>query len=100
VASFDVASQTTEPDFFRFGDDGEKLYIVSASGDVMYQYSLSSAYDLSTMSYDSVSFSLNSQTGTLPKGFWFKPDGTKFYVVSGTNDTVFQYTCSTPWDLS
>jgi len=34
-------------------------------------------------------------------GIYFKPDGTKFYIISLYPSTqVYQYTCSTPWDIS
>jgi len=35
-----------------------------------------------------------------PWGVFFKPDGTKMYVVGFSADTVFQYSLSTPWDVS
>ena len=79
--------------------DGTKLYAIGAGGDSIYQYSLSTAYDLSTISYDSVALSLNSQD-TTPTALHFKSDGTKLYFIGLSSDTVYQYTLSTAWDLS
>ena len=43
-----------------------------------------------TVSYDSVSKSVTTQDNT-PLGLFFKPDGTKMYVMGYTNNTVYQY---------
>jgi sugar lactone lactonase YvrE len=32
-----------------------------------------------------------------PRGVFFKPDGTKMYMVGQTSNTVYQYSLSTPW---
>ena len=86
-----------------FKPDGTKVYMSGTSTDTLYQYSLSTAWDVSTGSYDSVSLSLSSFAGdtiTLPTGIFFKPDGTRFYCVDTGNDDVHQFTLSTAWDLS
>jgi sugar lactone lactonase YvrE len=83
----------------QFNNDGTKLYVIGTGNDTIYQYSCSTAWDVSTASYDSKSFSVNTQEGT-PHGLFFKSDGTKFYVVGSINDTVYQYSCSTAWDIS
>ena len=97
--SFSVASQEGNPVGFTFKPDGTKMYMIGNTNDTVYQYTLSTAFDLSTASYDSVSFSVASQD-TVPFGVVFSPDGTKMYVAGGTNDDVFQYTLSTAWDVS
>ena len=86
--SFSVAGQTTLPVGLRFKSDGTKVYVLSTSAsDVMYQYSLSTAWDVSTASYDSVSLSVATQT-TSPIGMYFKADGTSVYVASLSPTTV------------
>ena len=97
--SLSVSSQDTDPIDVYFNDDGSKMYIMGYSSDSVHQYSLSSSWDLSTASYDSVSFSVASQSG-LPLGLWFKPDGTKMYMTDISNDSVFQYSLSSAWDVS
>ena len=97
--SFSVLSQDTFPSGVRFNNDGTKMYIVGYSTDAMYEYDLSTAYDISTASYNSVSFSISGQTSTC-RGFDFKPDGTKVYAIEQTGSTVYQYSLSTAWDLS
>ena len=97
--SFSVTGQETDPRGLFFKDDGTKLYIVGTTNDTVYQYSCATAWDVSTASYDSKSFSVNAQE-TAPAGLFFKPDGTNFYIVGQTNDTVYQYSCATAWDIS
>ena len=97
--TFSVASQDSAPRKVKFNDDGTKMFIVGTSTDTVYQYSLSTAYDISTASYDSVSFSVSSQD-TDPRGLDFKPDGTRMYILGTSSDDVFQYSLSTAWDLS
>jgi len=57
--SFSVASEDTAPTGIIFNNDGTKMYMVGGFNDSVYQYSLSTAFDLSTASYDSVSFSVS-----------------------------------------
>ena len=98
--SFSVQSQEGAPKGVHFKSDGTKMYVVGSALDTVYQYSLSTAWDVSTASYDSVSLSVSSQDSA-PAEIRFNPDGTKMYILgSGTNDNVFQYTLSTAWDLS
>tara|TARA_R110001606_G_scaffold10855_3_gene46913 strand:- start:57 stop:428 length:372 start_codon:yes stop_codon:yes gene_type:complete len=76
------------------------MYILQDSPGEIYQYSLSTGFNLSTASYDSVSFSVNSQETNNAKGLTFNTDGTKMYMVGGTTDSVHQYSLSTAFDLS
>jgi len=96
---FSVTSQDTGPTAMIFNNDGTKMYVTGFGSDTIFQYSLSTAFDLSTASYDSVSFSVSSQDG-IPAGLSFNDDGTKLYMVGDTNDSVYQYSLSTAFDLS
>jgi len=97
--SFSVAGQETQPYSIAFNIDGSKMYMVGASSDSVHQYTLSTPFDLSTASYDSVSFSVTAQD-TLPFSIAFNNDGSKMYMVGVSSDSVHQYTLSTPFDLS
>ena len=98
--SFSVASQESSPYGMTFNNDGTKLYVTGPGTDTVFQYSLSTAFDLDTMSYDSVSFNANSQN-TAIAGVAFNSNGTKMYLVGYNGPaSVFQYTLSTAFDLS
>ena len=97
--SFDSSAQESSTYGFDFNDDGTKLYIVGFSDGKVYQYGLSTAYDLSTIAYSNVFFGISSQA-SLASDITFNIDGTKMYVVGyGTKD-IFQYTLSTGFDVS
>ena len=97
--SFSVSSQEADPTEIAFNNDGTKMYVMGLdSGCVVYQYSLSTAFDVSTASYDSVSFSVNSQS-PYSYGLSFNDDGTKMYVLGNTG-SIYQYSLSTAFDLS
>ena len=97
--SFSVAGQETEPNGLFFKPDGTKMFVSGKDFNDIYQYSLSTAWDLSTASYDSVSFDTSSQE-TSPQDLFFKDDGTIMYVIGTSYDGVNQYTLSTAWDIS
>ena len=95
--SFSASSQLSGDGIIGFNNDGTKMYIVDGLNRNLLQYSLSTGFDLSTASYDSVSFSLSSTTGNLT-GLYFNTDGTKVYIIGGS--TVYQYSFSTAFDVS
>jgi len=97
--SFSVASQELNPQGLEFNSDGTKMYVCGQT-DAVYQYTLSTAWDVSTASYDSVSFSTASQITGVPWSMSFSDGGAKLYVVGSTPDTIFQYSLSTAYDLS
>ena len=97
--SFSVSSQDGTPVNLFFKPDGSKVYISGFGNDKIYQYSLSTAWDVSTASYDSKSFYVGSQNGG-PNGFFFNPDGSKVYVLDNYSTYIYQYSLSTAWDIS
>jgi 6-phosphogluconolactonase (cycloisomerase 2 family) len=94
-----VGTQDGTPCTPFFGDSGTKMYIMGAANDTVYQYTLSTAWNISTATYANKSFSVTTQEAT-PFGLFFGDSGTKMYIVGTTNDTVYQYTLSTAWDVS
>jgi hypothetical protein len=98
--SFSVAAQDTDSHGLAFSSDGTKMYIVGNGSDTAHQYTLSTAWDLSTASYASKSFLVSSQT-IAPRDLAFNLNGTKMYICgNGTVSNVFQYSLSTAWDVS
>jgi hypothetical protein len=86
-----------------FSTDGTKLYVCGITQfpprrDEVVQYSLSTAFDISTASYDNIKFNPSSQD-TYPMGIAFNTDGTKMFLVGSGTHVVFQYSLSTPWDI-
>jgi len=96
--SFSGQSQDTTIRGNFFKPDGTKMYLAGDTSDTIYQYTLSTAWDVSTASYDSKSYNVTQGGGLYI--FYIKPDGTKLYYTSVSNDTVYQYSLSTAWDIS
>ena len=97
--SFSVASQ--ESGLYAgpaFSLDGTKMYVSGYISDSIHQYTLSTAWDLSTASYDNVSFDGLAE-GSLT-GVRFKPDGLKMYFMGYTTDKTYEVDLSTAYDLS
>jgi len=98
--NFQTSTFGASPNPF-FKTDGTKMYICSRANAFVYQYSLSTAWDVSTASYDNKSFSTNAQTSEGdPTDLFFKPDGTLLFVVGQGNDQVYAYSLTTAWDIS
>ena len=96
---FDFTTQVPGLVELQFSSDGSKVYALDSSSDAIFQYTLSPSWDLSTASYDTVSFPLSGQDSATTN-FYFRSDGLKIYVVGDFNNTIYQYSLSTPWDLS
>ena len=96
--NFSVATEDTTPLGVFFKPDGTKMYVAGNTGDDVNEYDLSSAWDISTASY--VQNKSVSAQDTAPSGIFFKPDGTKMYIVGGTNDSVYEYNLSSAWNIS
>jgi DNA-binding beta-propeller fold protein YncE len=87
--NFSVSAQEAQPRDVIFNSSGTKMFIVGTDGDDINQYSLSTAFDISTAVYSKV-FSVASQE-TNPMGLAFNNTGTKMFVVGFTGDDVNEY---------
>jgi len=93
VQSFSVLTQDNNPRDIFFKPDGNKMYICGDQNDDVYEYDLSTSWDISTASFLQ-SADIVSSCG----GLYIKPDGTKLYI--SRLDDVYEYTLSTAWDVS
>jgi len=96
--SFSVATQETIPTAVEFNNDGTKMFVMGVNGDDVNEYTLSTAFDVSTATY-SQNFSIAGQE-TSPQGLRFNTDGTKMFVVGATGDDVNEYDLTTGFDVS
>jgi sugar lactone lactonase YvrE len=95
---FSVQSEDTTPTGLFFKHDGKKMYMVGTINDTVREYNLSIPWDVVTASLNQ-SFDVSGQELT-PNGIFFKPDGTKMYIIGASGDEVNEYNLSTPWDIS
>jgi DNA-binding beta-propeller fold protein YncE len=96
--NFSVAAQELQPRGVEFNTDGTKMFIVGYTGDAVYEYVLSTGFDISTASY-SKNFSVAAQT-PLPMDLTFNNDGTKMFIMGRDPDNVNEYALSTGFDVS
>ncbi len=95
--SFSINTEVPQPFSIRFDSTGTIMYGVPLAGGAIYQYTLSTPWDISTTTYASKTF----DTGGTILSLAIKPDGTKAYVIDHIgSDTVKQYTFDTAWDIS
>jgi sugar lactone lactonase YvrE len=97
--SFSVVGQEGEPTCVTFSADGTKMYTAGDQQNTVFQYTLGTAWNVSTASYASLSKSVSAQ-GTFPSSVEFSPDGLKMYVVCRGGQAIFQYTLGTAWNVS
>ena len=93
---FDTSSAVSEPAAMRFSKDGKQLFINDATDDKIVQWSLSSAFDLTSTITLRGSFSIradyqsvasNSNTAIL-EGLEFNNDGSKFFITTGQRNNT------------
>ena len=93
-----ISAQETNPRETVFKPDGTAMYVAGNAGDDINEYSLSTAWDVSTASYVR-SLDVSPREATV-QSVSFKTDGTKMYIVGSTNDNVSEYNLSTAWNIS
>lgn len=88
----------TSPSGIRFNPDGTKMYIIGYGTDSIYQYTLSTPWDVYTAGTPT-SKSVAAQA-TAPNGFTFGNNGLNLYVVDDTTNSIFSYSLSVAYDIS
>ncbi|MBU2213045.1 helix-turn-helix domain-containing protein, partial [Patescibacteria group bacterium] len=99
VTESSVGGEDTTPTGFYFNSDGSKMWMVGQVNYTVYAYTLNTPWDISSLAYDTVSFSVADRE-TAPVGVFFNPTGTKMYITGSTGDDINQYLLGTPWDIT
>jgi sugar lactone lactonase YvrE len=89
VDSFSVSAQDSTPQGLAFNTDGTKMFVVGNTNDTLYEYALSTGFDVSTSAFTD-SFSIAAQD-SVAGGLAFNTTGTKMFVVGSTGDAVYEY---------
>ena len=82
----------------RFKSDGTKMYVAGQQYDNITEYTLSTAWDISTLTYVGETDVVNNLVG-----LEFNNDGTKMFVSwlqNATSSLISKYELSTAWDTS
>lgn len=98
VGSFSVAGQLVASSYsLFFKSDGTAMYVGGSSTDDVCQYSLSTAWDITTATYVQ-NFSVADKS-TSQRKIVFSDNGVYMYVLN-TGKDLHQYTLGTAWDVS
>lgn len=95
---FIVRDQDHTPNGQYIKPDGTKLYIAGYINEKVFEYNMSTPWDIRTMSYVQEFFI--GDRDWAPFDITFKPDGTKMLFVGDRYDKVYAYNLSTAWDIS
>jgi len=100
TASFSgsINSEDSFPVGVAWNNDGSRLYEVGGGNNVIIQYNVSTPFDISTASTNTTT-SINSQ-GSNPRGIAWNDDGSRLYEVILNSQEIYQYTVSTPFDIT
>ena len=100
VDDFDFSAFETISTTVKFSPDGKTMFVVGVQSDTLRQYSLGTAFDLSSSPTLEQS-KIITLVQNAPQDIEFNSDGTIIYVI-GTqsgNDGIDQWTLSSPYDI-
>ena len=86
-----------------FSPNGYSMFLLNASADVIIEYTLSTAWNVSSASYTrNASYALGAAISNEAIGLDMKwsTDGTSIYILGNTNKRIYQFTCNTAWTLA
>ena len=98
VSTKDVSAQDGSPFGIAFSPDGLMMFMVGYSGDNVYRYDLSTAWDITSATYVSSKY-VRSQD-SYPYDVTFSGDGAHMFVLGGLTDSVYRYNLSAAWDVT
>jgi hypothetical protein len=96
TSTFYSITQDTSSTGMFFKPDGTKLFVVGDLNNRIYEYSLSTPYDLTTVGFGT---SCPTTGETSPTGIFFKPDGTQVFYTGASSNNISRATLLTPWSL-
>ncbi len=85
------------PHAIEFKPDGTRMFVIKNTGTLVYQYDLSTAWDVSTISF-SAKYDVSGEDQL--RSLDFKPDGSRMYVTGNQFEKIKEYSLSTPWDVT
>lgn len=98
----DISPETTSRmDGLFFKSDGLKMYVLSGGTEVVFEYNLSVAWDVTSASYGGNSLDTSTQTSGAIAGLFISADGLNLIVgdPAGT-EALYMYVLGTAWNIS
>lgn len=91
------ATEVSRCDDIAFSSDGTKMFLLDSSSDNIDQYTLSTAFDISTASNHKVR-DISAQVST-PIGFGFSNDGNSVFILDYAGPEIVKYNLGSSWDV-
>ena len=92
-----ITAEETIPRGVFIGNNGTRMFTTGEQGDGVDQYTLSTAWDPSTASFDKF---LNVTSNLKSRDIFLSSDGTKLYMIDDFYDRISMFNLTTPWDLT
>ena len=94
----DLSSQDSSMRGLTFNNDGTKMFTVGDYYNRVYEYDLSSPFDVSSssLSYTTDNYYTITSQEVHPREIKFNHDGTKMYISGEEGDDINEYTLSSP----
>ena len=97
-ARYDLSANDAAPNSIIFNDDGTSMYMTGRSNSLVWEYSLTTGYDLTDVN---ALRTLNTAgEEALPDGITFNSNGSKLYLVGLNAGSAFEYDLTTNFDLN
>ena len=103
VDAFSVGGQENNTHGLTFSSDGTRVYIIGHSKDTVYEYLLDTPWDISSITSGlngELDIEAEVEEGGAPRDIKFNTDGTKLFVLCRVVSRVYEWSLSTPWDIT
>lgn len=100
ITSNSLSSPGTLPYGLFFSSDGTRMYITDDTTNICYGYSLSTPWSFSSATRTNKDYNFTTVLGLSPRKCIFSSDGSKVFLSTNTNSSIYQYSLTTPWDLT
>ncbi len=98
LQNFDISTEFANPSDISFNADGTRVFVIDTNSAIVWQYDLSTPWDISTAVVDD--FFDAGGVVTTSRGIAFKPDGSVFYLTDSILGTVSRFNLSIDWDVT
>ncbi len=96
--SFNVTLQETFPEDVTFSNDGAKMFVIGKNNVMVYEYILSTPFNISNPTFIR-SIDIRNYD-SFPTDVTFSNDGTRMFVLGTSNVMVYEYSLSTPFNVT
>ncbi len=97
--SFDVSNEDNSPHDLVFSSDGQKLFVVGDQNNQIVQYTLTTAFDITSGVTAAGALDIGGQDPQ-PTAAVFNADGTKLYLLGANSKNIYQFSLSNPFDVT